>query len=130
MKLQGRRIFKGKATGEILFTDADISFYGGCDPDTGEIVEKDHPLEGQSVAGKVLVFPTGKGSTVGSYVLYALKKTGKAPLAIINKNTDPVIAVGCIISEIPAIDKINIEKLKTGQKVEVDADNGVITILN
>ncbi len=130
MKLQGRRIFKGKATGEILYTEADISFYGGCDPETGEIVEKDHPLEGQSVSGKILVFPTGKGSTVGSYVLYALKKAGKAPLAIINKATDPVIAVGCIISEIPAVDQIDIEKLKTGQKVEVDADNGAITILD
>ncbi|MHA1741706.1 MAG: DUF126 domain-containing protein [Candidatus Thorarchaeota archaeon] len=130
MRLEGRRIFKGKATGEVLYTEEDISFYGGCDPETGEIVEKNHPLQGQSVAGKVLVFPTGKGSTVGSYVLYALKKAGKAPLAIINRATDPVIAVGCIISEIPAIDKIDIEKLRTGQRVEVDADNGVVTILD
>ncbi len=130
MKLQGRRIFKGKATGEVLATSEDISFYGGCDPETGEIVEKNHPLEGQSVAGKVLVFPTGKGSTVGSYVLYALKKAGKAPLAIINRATDPVIAVGCIISEIPAVDQIDIDHLRTGQRVEVDADNGTVTILD
>ncbi len=130
MKLEGRRIFKGRVTGEVLATTEDISFYGGCDPETGEIVEKNHPLEGQSVAGKVLVFPTGKGSTVGSYVLYALKKAGKAPLAIINKATDPVIAVGCIISEIPAVDQIDIDALETGQRVEVDADNGVVTILD
>ncbi|MHA1769689.1 MAG: DUF126 domain-containing protein [Candidatus Thorarchaeota archaeon] len=127
--VQGRKIFRGKAIGEALVTGNDISFYGGCDPETGEIVEKGHHLEGQSIAGKILVFPTGKGSTVGSYVLYALKKAGKAPLAIVNRVMDPVVAVGCIISEIPAIDGIRIEKIETGQKVEVDADNGVISIV-
>jgi predicted aconitase with swiveling domain len=127
--MQGRKIFKGKVTGEALVTGDDISFYGGCDPETGEIVEKDHHLEGKSVAGKVLVFPTGKGSTVGSYVLYALKKAGKAPLAIVNRVTDPVVAVGCIISEIPAVDQIEIEKIQTGQRVEVDADSGVVSIV-
>jgi predicted aconitase with swiveling domain len=129
MNLKGRRIYKGKVAGEILLTTNDISFYGGCDPDTGEIVEKGHELEGKSVAGRILVFPTGKGSTVGSYVLYALSKAGKAPLAIINKETDPVVAVGSIISEIPTVDRIDIEKLKNGQKVEVDADKGVVSIV-
>jgi predicted aconitase with swiveling domain len=128
MNLKGRRIYKGKVTGEALVTSHDISFYGGCDPETGEIVEKGHELEGKSVTGKVLVFPTGKGSTVGSYVLYALSKAGKAPLAIINKDTDPVIAVGSIISGIPTVDNIAIDKIKNGQKVEVDADNGVVSI--
>jgi len=127
--MKGRKIFGGTAKGEILATPDDISFYGGCDPETGVIVEKGHHLEGQSVSGKILVFPTGKGSTVGSYVLYALSKAGKAPLAIINKSTDPIVAVGCIISEIPAVDQIDIGQLKTGQKVEVDADNGVILIV-
>lgn len=127
--MQGRKIFKGKVVGEALVTGDDISFYGGCDPETGEIVEKDHHLEGKSVSGKILVFPSGKGSTVGSYVLYALKKADKAPLAIVNKVMDPVIAVGCIISEIPAVDQIDISKIKDGQKVEVDADNGVVTLI-
>ena len=110
--MQGRKIFKGKVVGEALVTGDDISFYGGCDPETGEIVEKDHHLEGKSVSGKILVFPSGKGSTVGSYVLYALKKADKAPLAIVNKVMDPVVAVGCIISEIPAVDQIDIGKIK------------------
>lgn len=127
--MQGRKIFKGKVVGDALVTGDDISFYGGCDPETGEIVEKDHHLEGKSVSGKILVFPSGKGSTVGSYVLYALKKAGKAPLAIVNKVMDPVVAVGCIISEIPAIDQIDIGKIKNGQKIEVDADNGVVTLI-
>ncbi len=128
--MKGRKIFRGKAEGDVLVTSEDISFYGGCDSETGMIVEKGHELEGQSVSGKILVFPTGKGSTVGSYVLYSLSKAGKAPLAIINKSTDPIVAVGCIISEIPAVDQIDIEILKTGQKVKVDADKGVITILD
>ncbi|MCK5238460.1 MAG: DUF126 domain-containing protein [Candidatus Thorarchaeota archaeon] len=127
--MKGRKIFGGKTQGEILATKDDISFFGGCDPETGIIVEKGHQLEGQSISSKVLVFPTGKGSTVGSYVLYALSKAGKAPLAIINKSTDPIVAVGCIISEIPAVDQIDIDQLKTGQKVKIDADNGVISIL-
>ncbi|MFW9957470.1 MAG: DUF126 domain-containing protein [Candidatus Odinarchaeota archaeon] len=127
--MQGRKIFKGKVVGEALVTGEDISFYGGCDPETGEIVEKGHHLEGKSVAGKILVFPSGKGSTVGSYVLYALKKAEKAPLAIVNKIMDPVVAVGCIISEIPAVDQIEIERITTGQKIEVDADNGVVTLI-
>ena len=130
MSLKGRRIYKGKVIGEVLLTTHDISFYGGCDPDTGEIVEKGHELEGKSVAGKILVFPTGKGSTVGSYVLYALSKAGKAPLAIINKETDPVVAVGSIISEIPTVDRIDIGKLENGQKVEVDADKGVVSTVD
>jgi predicted aconitase with swiveling domain len=127
--MQGRKIYGGKVIGEALVTGDDISFYGGCDPETGEIIEKGHNLEGKSVSGKILVFPSGKGSTVGSYVLYALKKAEKAPLAIVNRVMDPVVAVGCIISEIPAVDQIDIEKIKSGQKIEVDASNGVVTLI-
>jgi predicted aconitase with swiveling domain len=128
IELQGRKIYKGKAEGEALVTEVDLSFYGGVDPETGEVVEKDHPLEGLSVAGKILVMPSGKGSTVGSYVLYALRKADKAPAAIVNKETDPVIAVGSIISEIPTVDSIDITKIENGQIVEVDANRGVVSI--
>ena len=128
IELQGRKIYKGKAEGEALVTAVDLSFYGGVDPETGEVVEKDHPLEGLSVAGKVLVMPSGKGSTVGSYVLYALRKAEKAPAAIVNKETDPVIAVGSIISEIPTVDSVDITKIENGQIVKVDADRGVVSI--
>lgn len=128
-KFEGRKIYKGRAEGEALVTSEDISFYGGCEPDTGVIVEKGHELEGESVAGKILVFPSGKGSTVGSYVLFALKKAGLAPLAIVNKETDPVVAVGSIISEIPTIDHIDVSKFKTGQKLVVDAGRGIVSIV-
>jgi predicted aconitase with swiveling domain len=128
--LTGRKIFGGMASGEALVTDAGISFYGGVDPETGLVSEVGHPLEGQSIVGKILVFPEGKGSTVGSYVLYRLKKDGKAPAAIINKNCETIVAVGCIISEIPAVDRIDIQHLKTGMKLSVDADKGRITIVS
>ena len=84
MKWQGRTIYRGKVAGEALVSHMGISFFGGVDPDTGIVVERGHELEGQSVSGKVLVFPTGKGSTVGSYTLYRLKHAGKAPAAIVN----------------------------------------------
>ena len=130
MNFQGRKISPGSAEGEALVTSMGISFYGGVDPETGQVVEKGHALEGQSVAGKVLVFPTGKGSTVGSYTLYRLKKAGKAPAAILNAEAETITAVGCIISDIPCVDRIPIEKLATGMRVRVDAETGVVEVLS
>jgi predicted aconitase with swiveling domain len=126
--LAGRKVAKGKASGEAVVSSDGISFYGGVDPETGKVVEKGHPLEGQSVTGKILVFPTGKGSTVGSYTLYEMKKRGTAPAAIINGEIETIIAVGAIISEIPCVDKIDIDKIKTGDRIEVDADNARVTV--
>ena len=126
---KGRRISKGNAIGEALVTSMGISFYGGVDPETGRVVEKDHELEGQSIDGRVLVFPTGKGSTVGSYTLYRLKKAGLAPAAIINAESETIIAVGCIISDIPCVDHIPIEQIKTGMQVRVDGGTGIVEAL-
>jgi hypothetical protein len=122
MELKGRIILKGKAQEEALATSQPISFYGGVDPNTGEIIEKGHELQGKSVKGKILVFPTGKGSTVGSYTLYRMKKNGTAPAGIINKECETVVAVGAIISEIPCVDKIDISKIKTGDLVRIEND--------
>ncbi|MFX1530624.1 MAG: DUF126 domain-containing protein [Promethearchaeota archaeon] len=130
MKLTGRKIFKGIAEAEAIVTKDGISFYGGVDPDTGKVVEVGHELEGQTITGKVLVFPTGKGSTVGSYTMYRMKKNKTAPAAIVNTQIDTIIAVGCIISEIPCVDKINIDDIKTGQKLIVDGSEGTIEIIN
>ena len=129
MNFQGRIISPGSAEGEALVTSMGISFYGGVDPETGVVVEKGHALEGQSIAGKVLVFPTGKGSTVGSYTLYRLKKAGVAPAAILNAEAETITAVGCIISDIPCVDRIPIEKLATGMRIRVDAEIGTVEVL-
>jgi predicted aconitase with swiveling domain len=125
-QLKGRIIFKGKAEGEALVTEMPISFYGGVDPNTGVVIEKGHQLNGQSVKGKILVFPQGKGSTVGSYTLYRMKKNGVAPAGMINKECETIIAVGAIISEIPCVDKVDVCKIKTGDKVIIE--NGVVSI--
>ena len=128
MKLEGRRIYKGIAEGEAIVTKDGISFYGGVDPDTGKVVEVGHELEGQTITGKILVFPTGKGSTVGSYTMYRMMKNNTAPAAIVNKQIDTIIAVGCIISEIPCVDKIDISNIKTGQKLVVNGSDGTVEV--
>ncbi len=121
-QLKGRTIFKGEAEGEALVTSQPISFYGGVDPNTGVVIEKGHELQGVSVKGKILVFPQGKGSTVGSYTLYRLKKNCAAPAGMINKECETIIAVGAIISEIPCVDKIDIGKIGAGTKVRIKDD--------
>jgi predicted aconitase with swiveling domain len=130
MKIQGRAIYRGQAAGEVLATRMGISFFGGVDPDSGVVVEKGHELEGQSIAGKILVFPSGKGSTVGSYSLYRLKKNGKAPAAIVNAECETITAVGCIIAEIPCIDQISLSEITTGAAAAVDGEAGTIDLLN
>jgi predicted aconitase with swiveling domain len=120
--MKGRIIYKGKAQGEALATSQPISFYGGVDPNTGTIIEKGHELQGQTMQGKILVFPQGKGSTVGSYTLYRMKKNEVAPAGIINRECETIIAVGAIISEIPCIDKVDITKLKTCDKLRIEND--------
>jgi predicted aconitase with swiveling domain len=126
MKLQGRKICAGMAEGEALVTAMGISFYGGVDPQTGVVVERGHALEGQSIVGRVLVFPTGKGSTVGSYTLYRLKLGGMAPAAIVNAECETITAVGCIISDIPCVDHIPIDRLKTGDRLVIDGEQGTV----
>lgn len=128
MILTGRKISTGSASGEALVTSMGISFFGGVDPQTGCVVEKGHELEGQSIARKILVFPTGKGSTVGSYTLYRLKKAGLAPAAIVNAEAETITAVGCIISDIPCVDQVAIEQLETGMLLRVDGEGGRVEI--
>jgi predicted aconitase with swiveling domain len=128
MKLHGRTIYHGIAEGEALVTSMGISFFGGVDPDTGVVVERGHQIEGQAIGGRVLVFPTGKGSTVGSYTLYRLKMNGQAPAAIVNSQCETITAVGCIIAEIPCVDQIPIEQLTTGDLIHLDGAQGTIEI--
>lgn len=127
--MKGRGISRGIGSGELLVSSEPISFLSGVNPETGTVVEEGHPLEGQSIAGRVLAFPYGKGSTVGSYVIYALKQNGLAPAAIINTETEPIIAVGAIISEIPMVDRLPPEfsSLPAGTRVTVNGDTGEVT---
>ena len=131
MQINARAIAKGTAEGEAMVSKDAISFFGGVDPKTGIIIDKGHALEGKCIAGKVLVFPRGKGSTVGSYVLLQLKKNNCAPVAIINEEAEPIIAVGAIIAHIPMVDKLEgnaYSKIKNGMRVSVDGTKGTADI--
>jgi len=126
--MKGRMISPGKARGEAIVSRTPIGFYGGIDPKTGIVIEKGHELEGQCVKDMILIFPKGKGSTVGSYVIYGLKKNGVAPAAIVNRETETIVATGVILAGIPCVDGIDIDKIKTGDKLAVDADNATVEI--
>lgn len=131
-KLKAHIVSRGKAEGYALVSSSPISFLGSIDVRTGMVVEKGHELEGISIKGKVLVFPGGKGSTVGSYAIYQLKKNGMAPLAMINIHTEPIVAIGAIISDIPLVDNVEqnpVDIIKNGDKVLVDAILGSVEIL-
>ena len=131
MILKGRRVMGGKAEGLALVSSEPVSFYGGVDPVSGCVTEPGHCCCGENITGKVFVFPTGKGSTVGSYVIYRMKKLGTAPAAIINVETEAILATGCVISDIPLVDKLDhdpVETIKNGVLVKVDADEGIIEI--
>jgi predicted aconitase with swiveling domain len=119
MRVMARLVNEGDARGAALVSHEPIGFLGGVDPDTGLVIEANHPLEGQSVAGRVLVFPTGKGSTVGSYTLYRLARNGLAPAAIVNAEADPVVAVGAVIADIPMVDHVDVLQIHTGDWVEI-----------
>ncbi len=131
MQINGRSIARGIGEGEVLLCHDAISFLGDIDPKSGICVAPKHAIEGKNIAGKVLVFPQGKGSTVGSYVLLQLAKNGKAPAAMVNVEAEPIIAVGAIISKIPMVDKLEknpFDLLKDGMKVKVDGDNGTLSM--
>jgi len=130
-RISGRVISKGVASGSALVSNAPLSFLGGVNPTTGEIIDPRHELYGCSVAKRVLIFTTGKGSTVGSYVIYQLKKKGVAPAAIINEVSETIIAVGAIISGLPLIDKLEINpisSIKTESNVLVNCFEGFIEV--
>ena len=128
--IECRSIAKGKGKGELIVSSQPISFLGGVNPDNGEIIDPNHELKGKIIKDKVLFIPGGKGSTVGSYVIFQMMKNDTAPKAIICLNAEPIIATGAIMSDIPMVDSPSDTKyLVNGTFVEVDGDNGRITIL-
>ncbi len=125
--MKGRMISPGIVQGEAIVSTEPIGFYGGIDLNSGIIIDKSHPLKGYSVKGKILVFPNGKGSTVGSYVIYGLQKNGVGPLGIINKETETIVATGAILAGIPCVDHVDIDQIKTGDVILLNADDGEVT---
>ncbi len=131
MIIKGRRIVGGKLVGQAMVSREDLSF-SGIDPKTGIVREKGHALEGQSIVGKVLVFPTGTGSTGGAYILYGMARQGLAPKAILTAKGDEITAIGAIMGNIPMIHRFNknpTKVIKTGDRLEIDADKGTVKIV-
>lgn len=132
MKIKGKSITGGIAEGEAIVTRMPISFTGGMDPNSGIIREQGHELEGQSVAGKILVFPIGKGSTTGSWQFYAAYKRGNAPKGILNVKAEGVVAVAAIITDTPMLHQLEknpLEYINTGDFVRIHADEGYVEVV-
>ena len=127
LTFKARAIRAGRAEGPALVSPAPIGFLGGVDPDTGVVLEPGHPLQGKSIRGTVLVFPTGKGSTVGSYTILRLSKSGAAPVAMVNAESEAIVAVGAIISDIPMVDRVDISQIQDGDWVAVDGERVTVT---
>ncbi|MGE5483568.1 MAG: aconitase X swivel domain-containing protein [Ignavibacteriales bacterium] len=122
----------GIAEGEALVSTDDICFYL-TDPQTGMVIEDEHCLKGQSVAGKILVFPSGKGSSVvQADGLYQLMMKNNAPKALLVERPDTVLVATAIIMEVPMVDRVSAgfySAVKSGDRVKVDANSGVIEIV-
>ncbi|MDD9148921.1 MULTISPECIES: aconitase X swivel domain-containing protein [unclassified Sporolactobacillus] len=125
------KVSEGIIEGDVLLSSDDLCFYL-VEPKTGVVIEKNHSLEGQSIAGKILVFPSGKGSSVvQADGMYQLKMSGKGPKALIIKYPDTVLVASSIIMELPVVDQVDekfYEQIKNGDHVLLDADHGSLTI--
>lgn len=126
-----RCIVKGKGSGEALVSREPMCFYL-CDPETGTVIEKNHPLQGKSLAGKVLVLQSGKGSSVvqvdGFYQLWV---KGNLPTAIIVRETEPVLVSSAVVVDAVMVDRMEedpFEAIRDGDTVEVDADSETVRV--
>jgi len=129
--LRGRKIIGGVAEGEAVVTKQPISFMGGVNPDIGQVVERGHELEGQKITGKIFIFPHGKGSTAGPYIIYAMAKRKTAPAGMINLEAEPIIAVGAAMGNIPLVDRLDknpLEVISSGDRVKIDGDQGTVEV--
>jgi predicted aconitase with swiveling domain len=129
--LRGRCASGGRAQGEALVSTDMIAFGGTPVLRTGVVGEPNHCLNGKSIGGKILVYPTGKGSTSDPYSCFFLMKHGNAPKAIINRTANPTTVVGAILSGIPMVygfDSDPLAVIESGDWVEVDADEGVVKV--
>jgi predicted aconitase with swiveling domain len=127
-------IVGGTGSGIAVVTDEPISFWGGLDPHSGEIIDRRHPLSGQKVAGKVLVMPHGRGSCSASGVLLEAIRNGFAPAAIVVSRVDPIIGLGSILGDelydrsIPVL-RLKAEQwtsLRSGDFVEIEPSGRIV----
>jgi predicted aconitase with swiveling domain len=132
MEIRAHMVSAGKAEGQALVYKGPFSFMGDLDPTTGKIPVPRHLLEGETLANKVFVFTTGKGSSGGDCIAWMAKENGNAPSAIICLESEPVLSGAVIITGIPTVDRPEkdiFEMIQTGDYVKVDATAGLIEIV-
>lgn len=125
MIMKGRAISPGYAEGEAITYGEPFSFLGGVDGKTGRFNVRDGTID-----GKVFLFPNGKGSTVGSYVVYDLMVQGHSPAALVNRNAETIVTTGAVISSVPMVDGIDISLIRDGDTVAVDGSKGYVELKN
>jgi len=131
MKLKGHTINPGKAEGEAIILEAPFSFLGELDPDTGKIASPLNKHFGQDLRGKVIVTPSGKGSSMGPVISWYAMKAGNNPAAIICLQAEAILASAAIVAGIPMIDKLDknpFEFIRPGDYVKVDATAGIVEV--
>jgi len=132
MKLIGRKVNAGKTEGMAMVTSVPFSFGGELDPETGVVPSRSHEFFGQRLAGKILVCPTGKGSSGGPLIAYLAQEAGNAPAAVVVGHIEPILASAILTANIPAVDQIGedeLQMIETGDYVKVDADQGTIEVI-
>ena len=130
---KGRGISKGSAEGEALVTTEALSFFGSVDPDSGIITERGHELYGVNISRKVLVMPNSKGSTASTWAMCRLYENRVSPAAIIIGKADTILISGAIIAQIPCVDNFDFDptkKIRTGQRLRVNAGDGTVEVLS
>ena len=129
--IQAKPVVAGTAQGEALVSREPLSLWGGYDQETGEIIDRRHPLSGQIATGRVLVLPHSRGSSTTTAVLLEAIRAGTAPAAILT--TDEFFALAGVVAEemygsgipILAVEHSAFERLETGQQIQIDVDGTV-----
>lgn len=132
MKLKGHKVAGGKVEGEAVVSTEPFSFLGDIAPDTGICNIKRSELEGISLVGKIIVCPTGKGSTRGPLTAYRAAKNRVAPAGILCIEAEPVLAAGAIAARIPMVDRLKkslVETIQTGDWIKIDGDQGKVEVI-
>ncbi len=131
MIIKGHCVKKGTAEGEAVVISTPFSFVGDMDIATGD-GNFLHELAGQNIAGKILVFPNGRGTTSAALAGYYVKLLGKLPAGMICRTTDPVVALNAIMNDFPVIDRTDVDPvtaIKTGDYIKMNADDGVVEVI-
>ncbi|MEM7464313.1 MAG: DUF126 domain-containing protein, partial [Pseudomonadota bacterium] len=99
MEISGRALVSGQASGEIVYSNTPLSFWGGVESTTGRVIDQHHPLSGQTLAGKILAIPGSRGSSSGSGIILELILNGNHPAALVFEREEEIISVGVVVAE-------------------------------